>query len=57
LRWKPATAVVLTDEWHLDDPLLRDVWGEKLTRLRFRMPTETRASGAFTLTVEATHEH
>ena len=54
LRWKPATAVVLVDEWHLDDPLLRDVWGHKLTRLRFRMPAETRASGAFTLTVEAT---
>ena len=54
LRWKPATAVVLVDEWHLDDPLLRDVWGEKLTRLRFRMPAESRASGAFTLTVEAT---
>ena len=54
LRWKPATAVVLVDEWHLDDPLLGDIWGEKLTRLRFRMPAETRASGAFTLTVEAT---
>ncbi|MCT9870776.1 heparinase II/III-family protein [Paenarthrobacter aurescens] len=54
LRWKPATAVVLVDEWHLDDPLLRDVWGDKLTRLRFRMPAENRASGAFTLTVEAT---
>jgi hypothetical protein len=53
LRWKPATAVVLVDEWHLDDPLLSGVWGEKLTRLRFRMPAETRASGAFTLTVEA----
>jgi hypothetical protein len=54
LRWKPATAVVLVDEWLLDDPLLRDIWGEKLTRLRFRMPAENRASGAFTLTVEAT---
>ncbi|WP_231745450.1 heparinase II/III family protein [Arthrobacter sp. EpRS71] len=56
LRWKPATAVVLVDEWHLDDPLLSDIWGEKLTRLRFRMPADTRASGAFTLTVEATHD-
>ncbi|WGM19930.1 heparinase II/III family protein [Paenarthrobacter sp. OM7] len=54
LRWKPATAVVLVDEWHLDDPLLSDIWGEKLTRIRFRMPSENRASGAFTLTVEAT---
>ncbi len=54
LRWKPATAVVLVDEWHLDDPLLRDVWGATLTRLRFRMPADSRASGAFTLTVEAT---
>ncbi|MCP1410907.1 heparinase II/III family protein [Paenarthrobacter sp. A20] len=56
LRWKPATAVVLVDEWHLDDPLLSDIWGQKLTRLRFRMPEETRASGAFTLTVEATND-
>ncbi|MGJ3191988.1 heparinase [Paenarthrobacter sp. FR1] len=54
LRWKPTTAVVLVDEWHLDDPLLSDIWGDKLTRLRFRMPAENRASGAFTLTVEAT---
>lgn len=54
LRWKPATAVVLVDEWLLDDPLLSDIWGAKLTRLRFRMPADTRASGAFTLTVEAT---
>lgn len=54
LRWKPATAVVLVDEWLLDDPLLSDIWGAKLTRLRFRMPAENRASGAFTLTVEAT---
>jgi len=56
LRWKPATAVVLVDEWDLDDPLLSGVWGEKLTRLRFRMPAETRASGAFTLTVEAIND-
>ncbi len=56
LRWKPATAVVLVDEWFLDDPLLSDIWGEKLTRIRFRMPEDTRASGAFTLTVEATND-
>jgi hypothetical protein len=56
LRWKPATAVVIVVEWHLDDPLLSDIWGEKLTRIRFRMPAENRASGAFTLTVEATHD-
>lgn len=57
LRWKPATAVVLVDEWPLDDPLLSAVWGARLTRLRFRMPIESRASGAFTLTVEATNEY
>lgn len=56
LRWKPATAVVLIDEWCLDDPLLGDIWGEKLTRIRFRMPQENRASGAFTLTVEAIND-
>ncbi|KRE91129.1 heparinase [Arthrobacter sp. Soil764] len=53
LRWDPATAVVLVDEWHLDDPLLADIWGPSLTRLRFRMPATSRANGAFTLTVEA----
>lgn len=59
LRWEPAAAVVLADEWLLDDPLLADVWGAKLTRLRFRLPADSlsgtfRAAGAFTLTVEAT---
>ncbi|MBX7444599.1 heparinase II/III-family protein [Arthrobacter sp. MAHUQ-56] len=54
LRWEPGSADALVDEWHLDDPLLADVWGAKLTRLRFRMPTKSRAAGAFILTVEAT---
>ncbi|MEE2524203.1 heparinase [Pseudarthrobacter sp. J75] len=54
LRWTPAAAVVLTDEWQLADPLLNEVWGEHLTRLRFRMPAELRDRGTFTLTVEAT---
>ena len=64
LRWEPAAAVVLVDEWPLDDPLLSGVWGARLTRLRFRLPPrllpEERppgkpgAPGAFTLTVEAT---
>jgi hypothetical protein len=54
LRWKPGAAAVVVDEWLLDDPLLSDVWGERLTRLRFRMPDEHCAAGAFTLTVEAT---
>jgi hypothetical protein len=56
LRWNPADAVVHVDEWLLDDPLLGDVWGRKLTRLRFRMPQTVRAAGAFTLTVEAKDE-
>jgi hypothetical protein len=56
LRWNPADAVVHVDEWLLDDPLLADVWGRKLTRLRFRMPQTVRAAGAFTLTVEAKDE-
>jgi hypothetical protein len=69
LRWEPAAAVVLVDEWPLDDPLLSEVWGARLTRLRFRLPgepmpekrlpgepipKELRAAGAFTLTVKAT---
>jgi hypothetical protein len=53
LRWDPASAVVRVDEWLLDDPLLSEVWGAKLTRLRFRMPAELRSSGSFILTVEA----
>jgi hypothetical protein len=56
LSWDPAAAVVYVDEWLLDDPLLGDVWGRKLTRLRFRMPQTMRAAGAFTLTVEANDE-
>ena len=69
LRWEPAAAVVLVDEWPLDDPLLSEVWGARLTRLRFRLPQQLlpqepvpekpvpgkySAPGAFTLTVEAT---
>jgi hypothetical protein len=58
LRWEPAAAVVLIDEWLLDDPLLADIWGAKLTRLRFRLPAglpeNPSAAGALTLTVEAT---
>ncbi|UZX01445.1 heparinase [Arthrobacter sp. CDRTa11] len=64
LRWEPADAVVLVDEWPLDDPLLSEVWGARLTRLRFRLPQQLLpeipvpkikgARGAFTLTVEAT---
>ncbi|MDR7158272.1 heparinase II/III family protein [Arthrobacter sp. BE255] len=54
LRWEPGAAVVLVDEWLLDDPLLSDVWGARLTRLRFRLPEEHRPAGTFTLTVEAT---
>ncbi|MBT2512428.1 heparinase II/III family protein [Arthrobacter sp. ISL-30] len=53
LRWDPASAVVRVDEWLLDDPLLSEVWGTKLTRLRFRLPAELRNSGSFILTVEA----
>lgn len=54
LRWEPAAAVVLMDEWQLEDALLSEVWGERLTRLRFRMPAGLRSRGTFTLTVEAT---
>lgn len=59
LRWDPAAVVVLVDEWPLDDPLLSEVWGARLTRLRFRLPQQPQpkkpgAPGAFTLTVEAT---
>ena len=54
LTWDPASAAVEVDEWDLDDPLLSNVWGASLTRLRFSMPAGSRAAGAFTLIVEAT---
>ncbi|MGO4190042.1 heparinase II/III family protein [Arthrobacter sp. YAF17] len=54
LRWEPGAAVVLVDEWLLDDPLLFEVWGARLTRLRFRLPEEHRPAGTFTLKLEAT---
>ncbi|WP_425862147.1 heparinase [Arthrobacter sp. TWP1-1] len=56
LRWKPRSAVVLVDEWVLDDPLLKEIWGTKLTRLRFRLPVATPATGEFTVSMEATNE-
>lgn len=56
LRWKPGSAVVLVDEWILDDPLLQEIWGTKLTRLRFRLPAATPATGEFTVSMEATNE-
>jgi hypothetical protein len=52
LRWDQPAAVVLVDEWLLDDPLLASVWGGRLTRLRFRMPADQRATGSFTLIME-----
>lgn len=56
LRWKPRSAVVLVDEWTLEDPLLKEIWGTKLTRLRFRLPAATPATGEFTVTMEANNE-
>jgi hypothetical protein len=56
LRWDAAAAVVHVDEWLLEDPLLAEMWGTRLTRLRFRMPRTMRADGSFTLTVEANNE-
>ncbi len=56
LRWKPGVAVVHVDEWILDDPLLQEIWGKKLTRLRFRLPAATPATGEFTVSMEATNE-
>jgi Heparinase II/III-like protein len=33
LSWEPAHAPCTTTVRHLDDPMLRDVWGDRLTRL------------------------
>lgn len=52
LRWEPAAAVVHLDDWELADPLLQASWGERLTRIRFSIASET-AEGSFTTTMEA----
>lgn len=56
LRWDADIAEVLIDYWELDDPLLSDVWGKRLTRLTFRMAPKHRANGSFTLEVKANDE-
>jgi len=33
LRWQPATAPCTATVRELDDPMLREVWGQRLTRL------------------------
>ena len=56
LCWDAGIAVVLTEHWELDDPLLSDVWGERLTRLTFRVTAKHRRNGSFTLEVKAQNE-
>ena len=52
LTWDADSADARMEEWILDDPLLRAVWGRKLTRLSFRISPE-RSTGSFALTARA----
>jgi hypothetical protein len=49
LRWDPP-APVDVEVRQLDDPLLRDVWGDALTRLRIPLPATT--GGSSTISIE-----
>ncbi|MDR8409696.1 heparinase II/III-family protein [Nonomuraea sp. 3-1Str] len=51
LTWDPAVATSTLTVRALDDPMLSEVWGERLTRLELRLPGTAR--GSFELRVEA----
>jgi hypothetical protein len=44
VAWNPSLASAALTVRELDDPLLRTVWGEKLTRLELRLPEPARGS-------------
>ncbi|WP_081915701.1 heparinase II/III domain-containing protein [Saccharothrix sp. NRRL B-16314] len=44
VAWNPSLASAALTVRELDDPLLRTVWGEKLTRLELRLPDTARGS-------------
>lgn len=50
LAWHPGTAGLVTEVRTLDDPVLRDVWGDHLTRLAIDVGDAP--SGTLTVTVE-----
>lgn len=41
LRWSGDRAEPVIETWHLEDPLLSDVWGPCLTRLTLNIPEST----------------
>jgi hypothetical protein len=51
LAWQPADAPGITTVRELDDPMLRDVWGERLVRLEIDV-TAAGPTGTLVLTVE-----
>ncbi|WP_323960134.1 heparinase [Arthrobacter sp. JZ12] len=57
LSWDPAAAEAGVEHWELDDPLLAEVWGGRLTRLTFRTAPGMRRKGSFTLEIKANHVH
>ncbi|MEV0233357.1 heparinase II/III family protein [Nonomuraea sp. NPDC050786] len=50
VSWDPAGATAALTVRTLDDPMLTEVWGERLTRLELRLPGTAR--GAFEVRVE-----
>ena len=50
LTWKPQTAAAVTEIRRLDDPVLSEVWGDRLTRLTIDVGDGL--AGALTVTVE-----
>jgi hypothetical protein len=51
LTWEPAEAPCSTTVRVLDDPMLRDVWGDQLTRIDIDV-TAWAPTGALDLTVK-----
>ncbi|MGV8964989.1 MAG: heparinase II/III domain-containing protein [Cellulomonas sp.] len=50
VHWSPAAATITTYVRALDDPMLSEVWGDRLTRLSIAI--DDAASGRLTVTVE-----
>ncbi|MFD1150689.1 heparinase II/III domain-containing protein [Saccharothrix hoggarensis] len=53
LAWDPGLASATLTVRELDDPLLRTVWGDELTRLELRLPDVARGSVVITVEVSA----
>jgi hypothetical protein len=56
LTWEPAHVPCVATVRKLDDPMLSDVWGDRLTRLEFEV-TALGPAGTFVLTVQEGPAH